>query len=71
MQLAMPPTVALFKPDFVARGLPNVKRVMDTLKEEGFVVLKAEQNVTWNKGQASVFYAPHKGKWYMDRLIVG
>ena len=65
----MAPTVALFKPDFVARGAPNVKRAMTLLRAKGFVVVKAEHNVTWNGTQAAAFYAPHAGKWYLERLL--
>ncbi|KAI9006447.1 nucleoside diphosphate kinase [Hyaloraphidium curvatum] len=64
-----PPTVALLKPDFVARGASNMRRVMLLLETEGFVVLKAHRGITWNAAQASSFYTPHKGKWYLDRLV--
>jgi nucleoside diphosphate kinase len=47
-----------------------MRRVLDTLRNEGFVILKAENNVMWDKQQAAAFYAPHAGKWYLNRLVV-
>lgn len=63
-------SVALFKPDLVARSSANVNRALALLESRGFTVLDSRQNVEWNREQAAVFYKSHEGKWYLERLVV-
>jgi len=59
-------TLIMLKPDAVRRGL--VGEILSRFEKKGFT-LKALKMVTFNKGMAERFYAPHAGKPFFNDLV--
>ncbi len=63
--MAIERTLAIIKPDAMARGLSD--KILARIRQEGFKVV-AQKTLTLTKKQAEGFYAVHRGKPFFAPL---
>jgi len=63
--MAVERTLAIIKPDAMARGL--AEKILARIRQEGFKIV-AQKTAAFSKKQAEGFYAVHRGKPFFEPL---
>lgn len=62
-------TLALIKPDVVARGCSVVDEILDLIVEEHGFTIVAMEELQMTRSMAEKFYAEHDGKEFFSNLV--